>query len=133
MPAAAMDLCSPGVASTRYVRSREVTMPRKGQRQPPHATGPNGTISVGKRYGFRKRAALEAEHERVLEALFSPGASEIEAFRRSGAAVSDSTALAMDFAAAPTLRLRRAIEGEPAPPSGPPPHPLSPQRVARLG
>ena len=109
-------------------------MPRRGQLHAPGTKGPNGSIARGTRFGLAKRRALEAERDRLLDALYSTaGPSEIEAYRRSGITISPATTLAADVAAATILRLRRAVEGERAPGAEHPPRPLSPQRVARLG
>src|SRR5262245_57162210 len=105
-------------------------MPRKGQTQPSSALGPNGSIARGTRFGLRKRQELEQQNDRLMAALYSPGPNEIEAYRRLGIA-SPAVELAMDVAAAPMLRLRRAVEGEPTA-DGTVPRPLSPQRDARL-
>ncbi len=108
-------------------------MPRRGQHHSPAALGPGGSISRGTRFGQRKVKALEAQNAQLLAALYSAGPSEIEAYRRTGVPSSPSVMLAADVAAATITRLRRAVEGEPAPGAHHPPRPLSPQRVARLG
>ncbi len=107
-------------------------MPRRGQRHASGAKGTNGSIARGSRYGLAKRRELAADLERMRAALYSVGPAELDALRTSGT-LSDSTAFCADVAAAEILRLRRAVEGEPAPGDEHPPRPLSAQRVARLG
>lgn len=107
-------------------------MPRRGQRHASAAKGANGSIARGTRYGLAKRRELEAQNAQLLAALYSAAPSELDAFRQSGV-TGPTTALALDVAAATILRLRRAVEGEPAPGSAHPPRQLSPQRDARLG
>jgi len=104
---------------------------RKGSKHPPSALGQGGTISRGTAYGLKKRRALEAELEAMRAALYRVSPAELDALRISGT-LSPSTAFCSDVAAAEILRLRRAVEGEPAPGTNHPPRPLSTQRVARL-
>ncbi len=110
-------------------------MPLKGELQPESAKGRNGTIARGTRYALRKRAWLAEENARLLRALHAPSPAEIVALREGGL-LTEATAFYADCAAGEITRLRRAVEGEPVPDADGslhPPHPLSAQRLARLG
>ena len=110
-------------------------MPLKGELQPEEAKGPNGTISRGTRFALRKRKWLAEENARLLRALHAPSPAEIVALREGGL-LSESVAFYADVAAGEIARLRRAVEGEPVPDADGvmhPPHPLSAQRISRLG
>jgi hypothetical protein len=114
------------------LQGQGVAVPRRGQRHATGARGPNGSIARGTRYGLAKRRELEEQNAQLIAALYSAGPSELDAYRQSGV-TGPATALAADVAAATILRLRRAVEGEPAPGADHPSRPLSPQRDARLG
>jgi hypothetical protein len=101
----------------------------KGSKHTPEA---RARIAHGTRRAIARRAWLEEERQRLLSALYAVAPAELEAYRRSGV-LSDAVAFCCDVASAEIARLRRAVEGEPSPIDGRPPHPLSAQRVARLG
>ncbi|MCH7707317.1 MAG: hypothetical protein IH884_02440 [Myxococcales bacterium] len=110
-------------------------MPSKGTRHDAKALGPGGSIARGSRYGKSKRKKLEEQVRQLRAALFETSPAEIVALREGGL-LSKSVEFYVAVAAGEIVRLRRAVEGEPVPDADGtlhPPHPLSAQRISRLG